>query len=280
VSRWGSTGSERATAWPGDASIADPAFVWTNAITIDRPAADVWPWVLQLGQGRGGLYSYSWLENAVGCDVHSADRILPRYQQPLRVGEKVVRMCRYAPHNPVAAFAPGRALVLAATTDSAAALTAGRPTSTWAFIVEPVDRDTSRLIVRTRDSNTATQIQGPIQYVMQRRTMVGIKERAEGSGSSIIDTLEPVLWLVAAGILVIGALRAIFQRDVWRRPLYVAAAAAVVLPWLMFWQPPILVGIVADGLLLAALVWSVRSGRPAPAAPDVPDAARVHHVAV
>lgn len=79
VSRWGSTEVERSAVWPGDELTPDAGFVWTNAITIDRPVAEVWPWVLELAQGRGGLYSYSWLENAVGCDVHSAGRILPRY---------------------------------------------------------------------------------------------------------------------------------------------------------------------------------------------------------
>jgi hypothetical protein len=267
VSGWGSTESERSATWPGDELIAGPAFEWTNAVTVDRPAAEVWPWVLQLGQGRGGLYSYSWLENALGCDVHSADRVLPRYQQPLRVGDKVVRMCQYAPHNPVAGFVPERALVLGATSDSAEALRAGRPSSTWAFIVQPVGRDTSRLVVRSRDSKMSTRIQGPIQYVMQRRTMVGIKERAEGTGSSLIDTLEPLLWLLAAGVVAGGGVRAVFQRTAWQRPLYVAGAAAVVLPWLMFWQPPVLVGIAAAALLVAALVWSIRSGRDAAGEP-------------
>jgi hypothetical protein len=58
--------------------VAQPLYIWTNAITIHVPAAQVWPWLVQLGQGRGGLYSYDWLENLIGCDVHSADRILPR----------------------------------------------------------------------------------------------------------------------------------------------------------------------------------------------------------
>jgi hypothetical protein len=259
VSGWGSTERERSAVWPGDQLKPDPAFVWTNAVTINRPASDVWPWVQQLGQDRGGLYSYSWLENAVGCDVHSADRILPRYQQSLRPGDKVVRMCQYAPANPVAEFVPGRALVLGAPSDSAEALRAGRPTSTWAFIVQPVDLDTSRLIVRSRDSRISTRIQGPIQYVMQRRTMAGIRERAERTGSSIIDTLEPLLWLLAASIIVIGGVRAIFQRANWRRPLYAAGAAAVVLPWLMFWQPPILVELLADALLVTALIWGIHA---------------------
>jgi hypothetical protein len=61
----------------GDGLLVRPDYVWTNAVTIDRPAGQVWPWLVQLGQGRGGLHSYDWLENLVGCEVHSADRILP-----------------------------------------------------------------------------------------------------------------------------------------------------------------------------------------------------------
>ena len=102
------TRNTRAT-WPGDRLLARPDYVWTNAVTIERPAEQVWPWLVQLGQGRGGLYSYDWLENLVGCDIHSADRILPQFQQPLRVGDRVIRMARYAPFNPVARFEPGRA---------------------------------------------------------------------------------------------------------------------------------------------------------------------------
>ena len=97
------TRNTRAT-WPGDRLLARPDYVWTNAVTIERPAEQVWPWLVQLGQGRGGLYSYDWLENLVGCDIHSADRILPQFQQPLPVGDRVIRMARYAPFNPVARF--------------------------------------------------------------------------------------------------------------------------------------------------------------------------------
>jgi hypothetical protein len=60
----------------------------TRAITVHAPAAQVWPWIAQLGQGRGGFYSYDTLENLVGCDIHSADRIVPQWQD-LKVGDQV-----------------------------------------------------------------------------------------------------------------------------------------------------------------------------------------------
>jgi hypothetical protein len=150
-------------------------------VTVRRAAADVWPWVTQLGQGRGGLYSYDWLENLLGCGVHSADRILPEHQAPLGVGDRVIRMCRYAPANPVARYDPGRALVLGHVRDSDEDLRAGRARSTWAFIVHPVGEVACRLIVRSRGDSPMARLQGPVQFVMQRRSMLGIKARAEGA---------------------------------------------------------------------------------------------------
>ena len=102
INQWGATDQEHQATWPGDHLVGQPGYVWTSAITIQAPAAQVWPWLVQLGQGRGGLYSYDWLENLVGCDVHSTDRILPEFQTPLQVGDRVIRMARYAPWAPVA----------------------------------------------------------------------------------------------------------------------------------------------------------------------------------
>lgn len=256
ISRWGTTHAEREACWPGDELVPRPGFVWTNAITIERPAAEVWPWIAQLGQGRGGLYSYAWLENALGCDIHNADRILAEHQQQLQVGDRVIRMARYAPYNPVALFAPGRALVLGDVGDTAADLAAGRPRSTWAFILDPVDRNTCRLLVRSRAGGPAVRVQGPFQFVMQRRTMVGIKQRAEGTPGSAADELEPVLWLVAAGVLAGGGIRGLVQREEWWRPFVVATTAGAVLPVLMFWQPPVALGAALDAALVRGLVRS------------------------
>jgi hypothetical protein len=71
INRWGATDDEHRATWPGDEFVRSPGLVWTNAITIERPADEVWPWVTQLGQGRGGLYSYDWLENLLAGGVHS-----------------------------------------------------------------------------------------------------------------------------------------------------------------------------------------------------------------
>jgi hypothetical protein len=79
--RWGATDAEVAAAMPGDELVPDPQLGYTRAITIDAPPEDVWPWLVQMGQGRGGLYSYDGLENLVGCDIHSADRVIADFQQ-------------------------------------------------------------------------------------------------------------------------------------------------------------------------------------------------------
>jgi hypothetical protein len=153
--------------------VASPGFVWTNAITIERPATEVWPWLVQWGQGRAGLYSYDWLENLVGCGINSSSSILPRFQRQLEVSDQVIRMCRYAPANPVARVDGGRALVLGDVSDSRTDVQAGRVSSTWAFILEPVDSDTTTLSF-ARASPVAARLQGPFQFVMQRETMRGI----------------------------------------------------------------------------------------------------------
>jgi hypothetical protein len=253
---------EHRATWPGDRLLAQPGYVWTNAITIQRPTDQVWPWLVQLGQGRGGLYSYDWLENLVGCDIHSADRILPQFQQPLRVADRVIRMARYAPSNPVARFEPGRGLVLGGVNDADADLAAGRPSSTWAFIVHPVDNNRTRLLIRSRGSSLMGRIQGPIQFVMQRKAMVGIRQRAEGTWSpSPVDMVEPLLWLLTAGVFVAASVRVLVQRDQWWRPYLVAVGALGAVPGLLFWQPPIALGAVVDGVLLGALIGSRRPRR-------------------
>ena len=82
--RWGATDHELQQAYPGDDLIADADLTATRAVSVGAGADDVWPWIAQLGQGRGGFYSYDFLENLVGCDIHSADRIVPAWQSPGR----------------------------------------------------------------------------------------------------------------------------------------------------------------------------------------------------
>ena len=87
--RWGATEVELTKNLPGDALVPSPRLAYTRAISINASAASVWPWLVQMGQGRGGLYSYDGLENLIGCDIHSADHILPEHQN-LQVGDQIL----------------------------------------------------------------------------------------------------------------------------------------------------------------------------------------------
>src|SRR5690348_7187678 len=76
---WGATYEEAAQPMPGDEEISQANFQSTRAITIKARAADIWPWLVQMGQGRGGFYTYAWLENLAGLRISNADQILPEF---------------------------------------------------------------------------------------------------------------------------------------------------------------------------------------------------------
>ena len=108
--RWGATTGEQHRSLVGDDILPAPDVSTTRAITITAAATEVWPWLAQLGQGRGGFYSYDWLENVVAhIDIHNVDRIVPQWQH-VDLGDEV----RLAPEVPllVVALEQGRALVL------------------------------------------------------------------------------------------------------------------------------------------------------------------------
>jgi hypothetical protein len=75
--RWGCRCTPARHGYPGDELVPHPTWGWTHAVEIDAPVEEVWPWVAQLGVDRGGFYSYSWLENLVGCGVRNAETIHP-----------------------------------------------------------------------------------------------------------------------------------------------------------------------------------------------------------
>src|ERR1039457_1564914 len=87
--RWGASAQECGASLPGDDLIVSPDLTATRAITVRAAAGQVWPWIAQLGQGRGGVYSYDSLENLAGCDIHSANQIVPEWQD-LEVGDPVM----------------------------------------------------------------------------------------------------------------------------------------------------------------------------------------------
>jgi len=189
--RWGATDAEVNRSLPGDELIPHPRWQYTQAITIRDTAAKVWPWLVQMGQGRGGFYSYESLENLVGCNIHNANRIIPEYQH-LEAGD-TIRLHPEGPF-PVALVDPGRAIVLHidSRTGSSAIPVGTRPgdyfASTWVFSLDSLDDKVARLISRFRcDYNPRIRnsllygryVVEPISCIMQRKMLLGIKGRVE-----------------------------------------------------------------------------------------------------
>jgi len=171
VLTWGVTRDEAAARLPGDELLEKADGVSTRAINIDAPAIHVWPWLAQMGPSpRGGAYTYDWIENLVGLDMHSVDRVLPELQDPkigdsFKLGENEMRIERVeAPRE--------------------LAWRSGDGNWVWSFVL--VERaDTTRLISRNRfrlpsfAGRIAMLPMEPASLVMERRMLYGIKERAE-----------------------------------------------------------------------------------------------------
>lgn len=205
---WGVTPEQAAAPMPGDELVRGESAQTTRGVTIEAPAGDVWPWVAQLGAGRGGLYSYDWLERLVGANMTNADRVLPD-EQDLAVGDLVWITPEGYPANlvfKVAAVDPGRSLVLAQTERPHDPGLPADPGWTWSILLRPVDARTTQLIVRDRQqpfpNPIARALNGaliePIGFAMERKMLLGIERRAEGlagtgGGSS---PAEPI-WFAA-----------------------------------------------------------------------------------
>ena len=188
--RWGATDEEIARAYPGDELVPNPKLNATHALTIYAPVSAVWQWLVQIGQGRGGFYSYDFIENAMGLDIHNADRILPEFQN-LNVGDKIP----LSPDGfgiPVAILEPRRALVLRGDTRlDPAAIPTMKPGDyfavSWGWHLDEIDGNTTRLVERWRaDWNPSWQqnlfmraFLEPGAFLMERKMLLGIKERAE-----------------------------------------------------------------------------------------------------
>ena len=197
---WGATPDEVARSLPGDELVPDPKMEATHAITIRAAAPEVWPWLVQIGHQRAGWYSYDWIHRLMGVagsvehPRRSAERILPRLQD-LEVGD-VVEIAPDMGYN-VVDIQPGRALVLhiAVETDTFRPFDPREETpanhfnSSWTWFLDERADDATRLIVRIRVGYSpglanALMVHGlmePGSFVMERRTLLGIKRRVEAS---------------------------------------------------------------------------------------------------
>lgn len=189
LTTWGATVAEVAASMPGDEIVVRARYRSTHAVTVAAPAEDVWPWLVQLGQGRGGLYSYDWLENLLGLDIHSARRIDPDLQT-LAVGDQV-RLVPEGTEPPlrftVVRLEPPILLVLGPGTTRVEALDAGLPYPCWTFRLTTEHPGSCRLVVRFQADFAPSLVNrlayavalAPVQFVMERRMLLGIKQRAE-----------------------------------------------------------------------------------------------------
>jgi hypothetical protein len=161
---------------PGDEIIVNPNHTATHAVTVDAPPDDIWPWLVQMGYQRGGLYSYDWLDRLVGfLDRPSATDILPEFQH-LAAGDKI----RLGPREEltVTAMEASRTLVLS--------YNAHGMDWVWQFGLYPLDDVRTRLVTRgiERTPNTVGARLGmlfmePAAFIMTRRMLLGLKQRAE-----------------------------------------------------------------------------------------------------
>jgi hypothetical protein len=172
---WGAMASEAGAALPGDDLLACPDVVTTRAIGIEAPVNLVWPWLVQMGPGRAGAYTYDWIENLFRLNMHSADEIIPAFQH-IAVGD-AWQLGSHGPVLRVARIDPERALVVRSDDGN----------WVWAFVLEP-GCDLTRLISRNRIAMPGAAwlaravtryVMEPGSLVMERKMLLGIRTRAE-----------------------------------------------------------------------------------------------------
>ena len=179
VLTWGATPGEAEARLPGDELLEDAGGVATRAIRIDAPASAVWPWIAQLGPApRGGAYTYDWIENLLGLNMHSADRVLPEFQHP-QIGDTI-------------ALGKNRMRLERVETDRVLAWRSEDGNWVWTFVLGP-SGDATRLISRNRYRlpRLADRIgmvpMEPASLLMERKMLLGIKQRAERLASADPD---------------------------------------------------------------------------------------------
>jgi hypothetical protein len=167
---WGATRQELGLTLPADELVAHPTLESTHAATFNARPEELWPWLAQLGEGRGGYYSFDWLERLAGASIHSAERLLPESQH-LKEGDSLSASGEGG--FVVRRVEPRRALVL------------GIPQSddfSWAFVLQPLEGERTRLLMRMRVGVRHALIGELViipHFIMQWKMTQGLRRRAE-----------------------------------------------------------------------------------------------------
>ncbi len=182
---WGATEGEAGMALPGDELLEDPDVVTTRAIGIEVAPSSIWPWIVQMGSGKAGMYTYDWIENLLGLNMHSADEILPQFQDR-KVGD-LEQIGSKGPRLQVAVLEPETALVVRSENGN----------WVWAFCLYPTSDGRTVLVSRNRIASPGasartrllnTLVMEPGSLVMERKMLRGIRQRAEKLAARPVDT--------------------------------------------------------------------------------------------
>lgn len=192
------TSQEHGESLPGDDLVADPAIVSTRAVTIDAPPEEVWSWLVQIGQDRGGMCSYDWIENLLGLGIHSTDEIRDEWQH-LEQGDRIVLM-------PAgwAGITDGYSLRIAMVDPPHTLVLRQSPPehpwdAVWTFHIAPAVDGRNRLISRGHSHRhrglrglkdlALDAVMDPVTMIMTRKMLLGICARAKaGAGRSIAES--------------------------------------------------------------------------------------------
>jgi hypothetical protein len=191
--RWGTTDQELDRSWLGDEFVLNSRGGFTHAITIQAPASQVYPWIIQTGQNKGGFYSYEFLENLVGCDIHNARRINPEWQT-LKPGDQLFLHPKAG--VPIELVENGHGFVMHGILNTATGegIPAGDPMPasfvnvSWLFYVYDLGENKSRFISRWRldyppgfknELMNGRWLLEPIASVMDIKMLKSVRLRAE-----------------------------------------------------------------------------------------------------
>jgi hypothetical protein len=189
--RWGSTVDERRRSLAGDELAPAASYVTTRAVTIRAPAATVWPWLIQMGQDRAGFYTHNWVERLLQSGIPDTREVRPEWQH-LAVGDlmRTNRDIGGKPMGwPVVAVNPERSLVVSSKS---------MPAGTYAFVLQPIDGSSTRLIVRDRarwkwwEWPFAALVYEPLHAYMETGLLTGVKRRAESASPAARESVRPL----------------------------------------------------------------------------------------
>lgn len=251
IPNWGAAKDEISRPLPGDELVPNPQLVWNHAITIQAPPEAVYPWLAQMGDSRGGFYSYTMIENLFMIAGGLPDRyrnaavIHPEWQDP-PPGQGII-----VNYMAIQETVPNSYVLAGSTPEMPGVLW------TWLWYLEPTGTDSTRLIVRHRFQLPPEAPFGIVNavfnagYVMERGMLHGIRDRAEGRAlPGPLEGFEAVLWLCVLGIGIAAAVRYMRLPSKWHS-LSVGLEAVIALFLFTFVQPPIWMRI---GLLLVLAV--------------------------